>query len=109
MKKNRGKILVEKKKVGEKFSHLQKFNHFSPTFFSPIRYNIFSEDAKWNEKLTFFSLQETQLGFTNSKSTKETPEQCVKYVQSGRRSGVFIVNFEQISHNLFVVSIVDLE
>ena len=33
---------------------------------------------------------------------KKTPE------RHGRRSGVFIVNFEHISH-LFIVSIVDIE
>ena len=40
------------------------------------------------------------------KSAMESPQQCVKYVQIC--SGVFIVNFEQISH-CSDVSIVDFE
>ena len=35
MKKNRGKILVGKKKVGEKFSHLQKILSLFPDFVFP--------------------------------------------------------------------------
>ena len=35
---------------------------------------------------------------TCSKSTIETPEQCVKSVQSHWRFGVFINNFEHIPH-----------
>ena len=48
--------------------------------------------------------------FTCSKLTIETLEQVAKYVQIGnwRRSGVFIINFEHISH-LFLVSIVNFE
>ena len=38
-----------------------------------------------------------QLVFICLKSTIKTHEQCVKFVQR-RRSGVFIVNLEQISH-----------
>ena len=50
--------------------------------------------------------------FFCSNSTMEAPEQCVKSVQSWqwrhqndirRRSGVFIVNFEQISHIALVL------
>ena len=44
----------------------------------------------------FMVFVEGQLAFTYSKSTMETPEQCVKSVQSSVRSGVFIVNIEQI-------------
>ena len=50
----------------------------------------------------FMVFVEAQLAFTCSKSTMETPEQCVKSVQSSVRSGVFIVNFEQISHIVLV-------
>ena len=47
----------------------------------------------------------TQLTFTCSKSTIATLEKSLKYVQS---SGVFIVNFEHISHLylVFRVSII---
>ena len=44
--------------------------------------------------------------FTRSKLTIETLEQGVKYVQS---SGVFIVNFEHISHLFSSASVVKLE
>ena len=36
--KNRRKMLVGKKKVGEKFSHLQIISSLFPVFFSSIRY-----------------------------------------------------------------------
>ena len=56
--------------------------------------------------MTISFVKETQLAFTYSKLTTETLEQGVKYVQltiktperRQRRSGVFIVNFEHISH-----------
>ena len=54
----------------------------------------------------------SQLAITRSKLTIGTLEQAVKYVQSSRRqcrrSGVFIVNFEHISH-LVLVSVVNFE
>ena len=40
----------------------------------------------------------SQLAITCSKLIIETLEQGVKYVDARRRSGVFIVNFEHISH-----------
>ena len=42
-----------------------------------------------------------------SKLTKETQEQGVKYVQR-RRSGVFIINFEHISHFCLVFLLLTL-
>ena len=45
VKKNRGEILVGKKKVGEKLSHLQKIQLLFPTFFSPIRYIILAKNT----------------------------------------------------------------
>ena len=47
----------------------------------------------------------TQSAFTFSKLTIETLEQGVKYVQS---SGVFIVNFEHISHLVLVLLLLTL-
>ena len=48
--------------------------------------------------------------FTCSKLTKETLEQSVKYVrtQQWRRSGIFIVNFEHISHLVVVFILLTL-
>ena len=44
-----------------------------------------------------------------SKLTTETQEQGVKYVQSQwRRSGIFIVNFEHISHLVLVFLLLTL-
>ena len=49
------------------------------------------------------------VGITCSKLTTETLEQGVKYVQSSlRRSGVFIVNFEHISHPVLVFRLLTL-
>ena len=53
-----------------------------------------------------FWLFSSQLTFTCSKSTIETLEKGVKH---WRRSAVFIVNFEHISHLCLVFSIVDFE
>ena len=55
----------------------------------------------------------TQPAFTCSKSTVETLEQGVKYVQRSqrrwwRRSGVFIVNFGHISHLALVFLLLTL-
>ena len=47
----------------------------------------------------FQGLSTAQLTFTCSNSTIETVEKGVKYRQL-RRSGVFIINFEHISHLL---------
>ena len=44
----------------------------------------------------------SQPAYTYSKLTIETPEQGVKYVQSWRRSSIFVVNFERISHLVLV-------
>ena len=50
-----------------------------------------------------------QPAITCSKLTIETLEQGVKYVQSQwRRSGVFIVNFEHISHLVLVFLLLTL-
>ena len=50
-----------------------------------------------------------QPAFACSKSPIETAEQCVKSVQSHwRRSGVFIVNFEQILHIALVFPILTM-
>ena len=40
----------------------------------------------------------SQPEFTCSKLNIETLEQGVKYIQSWRRSGIFIFSFEHISH-----------
>ena len=53
---------------------------------------------------------ETQQTIACSKPTTETLEQGVKYIESWqkqqrpprRRSGVFIFNFKQVSHNVLV-------
>ena len=56
-KKNRDKFFVRWKKIGEKywsgkrksgknFVTCKKFSHFSPTFFSPIRYILFERTWK---------------------------------------------------------------
>ena len=60
----------------------------------------------------------SQQAFTWSKSTIETPEQCVMYEicsklktterHHWRRSVVFIVNFEQISHIILVFPLLTL-
>ena len=49
----------------------------------------------------------TQLTFTCSNSTVKTLEKRCKIWRQWRRSGVFIVNFEHISHHFSSVSIVD--
>ena len=49
-----------------------------------------------------------QLPFTCSKSSIETPEQCVKSFQSCLRSGIFIVNCENISSIGLVFSLLPL-
>ena len=49
----------------------------------------------------------TQPAFTCSKLTIETLEQGVKYRQ-WRRFGVFIVNFEHISHRVLVFLLLTL-
>ena len=48
------------------------------------------------------------VGFTSSKLTTETLEQGVKYIQSWRRSDVFILNFEHISHLALVFLLLHL-
>ena len=55
-------------------------------------------------------LQEvTQLAFTCSNSTIETIEKGVKYIQrQWDRLGVFIVNFEHISHLVLVFLLLTL-
>ena len=69
----------------------------------------------WNEALLHFWDILTQPAFACSKPTMETPEKCVKITRKTAewcqwlRSGVFIVNFKQISHNFSGVSIVDFE
>ena len=66
------------------------------------------------------ALLASQLIFTCSRSTTETAEKGVKYVQKyintskgvkyiRRRSGVSIVNFEHISHLFFTVFIIEFE
>ena len=62
-------------------------------------YQMFSEEYRSVNFGKFLENIHTQLTFTSSKSTTETPEKGVKYVQSYLRcSDVFIVNFEHISH-----------
>ena len=57
----------------------------------------------------FLTFCQTQPVFTCSKLTIETLEQRVKYVQRRwRRSGMFIVNFEQISHLALVFLLLTL-
>ena len=51
-----------------------------------------------------------QSAFTSSKLTTETLEQGVKYVlRHWRRSGVFIVNSEDISHLVLVFLLLTLD
>ena len=50
-----------------------------------------------------------QLTFTCSKKTIEALEKGVKFVRIWRRFGVFIINFEHISHHFSSVSFVDFE
>ena len=50
----------------------------------------------------------TQPAFTCLKLTTETLEEGVKYVQSWCRSGVFIINFEHISHLVLVFLLLNL-
>ena len=54
---------------------------------------------------TYLVIVATQSAFTCSKLTIKTLEQGVKYV---RRSGVFIVNLEHISHLILVFLLLTL-
>ena len=74
-----------------------------------LRSQIKSINSQTHEEASFLSLHDSdnisisQPAITCSKLTIETLEQGVKYVQKirhWRRSGVFIVNFEHISHLL---------
>ena len=58
------------------------------------------------KEIHFIFYKSTQQTFTCSKSKIETPEKGVKYYQ--RRSGVFIVNFEDISHLFLVFLLLNL-
>ena len=60
---------------------------------------IFIHFSAYSKQLLNFSYYISQPEITFSKSKIETLEQGVKYV---RRSGVFIVNFEYISHLVLV-------
>ena len=54
------------------------------------------------------SYLDSQQAFTCSKSTIWSPEQCVKYVQ-WRNSGIFIINFEHISHVFLMIPLLTLD
>ena len=98
---------------GSKEKDLMNFGDVRDSYFTAI--SQFTMDLATftegilNEKLHFFvqcfcvKYNLTKLAFICSKSSMETPEQCVKFVQSQwRRSSVFIANFEHISHTVLV-------
>ena len=120
---------VKPRKCGQRYcGRISHFSYFFEFLLKPLRppkavkvpqkmstsFSVSVQFIPHNIPITCVS---QPLAFTYSKSTMETPEQCVKqfkvnikYIRSTpwRRSGIFIVNFGHISHLVLVFLLLTL-